>query len=46
MVFLGLAVLGYERYIRRLKDSDPAAAEAKLAPSAEQMVRAEVGVAV
>ena len=34
-----------ERRIRRLKVSDPAAAEAELAPSAGQMARAEVGVA-
>ena len=45
VVFLGLAVLWYERYIRRLKATDPAAAEAELAPSAEAMAGAEVDVA-
>lgn len=45
VVFLGLPVLWYERRIRRLKVSDPAAAEAERAPSAGQMARAEVGVA-
>lgn len=45
VVFLGLPVLWYERRIRRLKVSDPAAAEAERAPSAGQMARAEVGLA-
>ncbi|HSO69719.1 MAG TPA: amino acid permease [Arachnia sp.] len=45
VVFLGLAVLWYERYIRRLKVSNPEAARAELEPSAELMVRDEVGVA-
>ena len=39
VVFLGLAILWYERYIKRLKVSDPKAAADELRPSAEQMPR-------
>ena len=41
VVFVGLAVLWYERYIRRLKVADPEAAHEELEPSAEQMLRGE-----
>lgn len=41
VVFLGLAILWYERYIKRLKVSDPKAAADELRPSAEQMLRGE-----
>ena len=37
VVFLGLAMVWYERYIRRLKSSDVQAAEAELRPSALDM---------
>ena len=37
VVFLGLAMAWYERYIRRLKSSDSQAAEAELRPSALDM---------
>lgn len=41
VVFLGLAILWYERYNKRLKVSDPKAAADELRPSAEQMLRGE-----
>lgn len=41
VVFLGLAILWYERYIKRPKVSDPKAAADELRPSAEQMLRGE-----
>ena len=37
----GLAILWYERYIKRLRVSDPKAAADELRPSAEQMLRGE-----
>ncbi len=41
VVFLGLAVLWYQRYINRLKVSDPAAAAEELEPGAEAILRGE-----
>lgn len=38
VVFIGLAMLWYERYIRRLKVTDPETAEAELRPSALDMM--------
>ena len=37
MVFLGLAVAWYERYIRRLKKQDPTQAADELRPTGELM---------
>ena len=42
VVFLGLAILWYERYIKRLKATDPKAAEDELRPSAELMLAGEI----
>lgn len=41
VVFLGLAIIWYERYIKRLKRSDPEAARAELQPSAELLLQGE-----
>lgn len=40
VVFLGLAVVWYQRYINRLRKTDPGAAHAELEPSAEALLTA------
>ena len=40
VVFIGAAMLWYERYIKRLRQSDPEAAERELRPSAMDMIGA------
>ncbi len=41
VVFLGLAIIWYERYIRRLRQADPQAAVEELRPSAELLLADE-----
>ena len=38
VVFLGLAVMWYNRYINRLRETDPEAAESELRPSVLDMM--------
>ncbi|MBT1182234.1 amino acid permease, partial [Bifidobacterium sp. CP2] len=41
VVFIGAAMIWYEHYIKKLRASDPAAAERELRPTAKDMIAAE-----
>ena len=38
VIFLGLAAWWYQRYLKKLRATDPAAAEHELTPTAERMI--------
>ena len=44
VVFLGLAVMWYNRYINRLRETDPEAAESELRPSVLDMIELRLGL--
>lgn len=46
VIFLGLAIWWYDRYIKRLRATDPAAAEAELAPTALAMENDETALPI